>query len=142
MKLPLQFDCKTSASGDFSHAWSSQAPIESVNVSIPQEFGGHGGGFSPEDLFQMALCNCFLATFKVYAQNSKLTFEKIEIKSQLIVDKEGKTPQPVMKSFTAQVKIYGASNVDRARLLAEKAISSGFILNSVKTERNFEVSVE
>ncbi len=142
MRLPLQFDCKTSASGDFSKNWNSQAPTESVNVAIPPEFGGHGGGFSPEDLFQMALCNCFLATFKVYAQNSKLTFEKIEIESHLIVDKDGKTLQPVMKSFSAKVKIYGANNVDRAKLLAEKAISSGFILNSVKTERIFEVSVE
>ena len=142
MKLPLQFDCKTSATGDFSQTWGSGVAEESVNVAVPPEFGGQGGGFSPEDLFQMALCNCFLATFKVYAQNSKLTFEKIEIKSQLIVDIEGKTPQPVMKLFAAQVKIYGASNVDRAKLLAQKAISSGFILNSVKTERNFEVSVE
>ena len=34
-------------------------------TTIPSEFEGPGGGYSPEDFYALALLNCFGATFKV-----------------------------------------------------------------------------
>lgn len=142
MKLPIEFNASTVLAGSDTPNWSTVSLEGQSSVCVPKDFGGPGGALSPEDLFNHALVNCFLATFKVYAQNSKLTFQRIEVSSRLIVDKGQDLATPVMKSFFAKVKISGTNNPERARLLVQKAINSGFILNSVKTEKNFEVTVE
>jgi hypothetical protein len=46
-----------------------------------------------------------------------------------------------MKEAEFAVKIKGASNVDRARLLAKKASESGFVLNSVKSALKFSFEI-
>ena len=46
-----------------------------------------------------------------------------------------------MKKFALKVFITGASNPDKAKLLAEKAFKNGFILNSVKTDLSFELAL-
>ena len=101
---------------------------------------GPGGALSPEDLFNQALANCFVATFKVYAENSKLTFSNLNVKSKLVVDLDERR-KPVMKEFFLDVEISGPSNADKAMLLAKKASESGFILNSVKTNCHFNFTV-
>ena len=53
-------------------------------------------------------------------------------KTELIVDLD-ENKRPVMNEATMSVVIEGASFPERLRLLADKALSSGFILNSVKT---------
>ena len=81
-----------------------------------------------------------MATFKVYAENSKLGFDSVSTKSRLVVD-VGVDRKPVMKSIYIHVKISNPSHIDKALLLAKKASESGFILNSVKTERYFTFEV-
>ena len=68
------------------------------NDSIPPEFKGSGGGFSPEDLFNQTLANCFAATFKVYAENSKLTFADVVVEAKLAVDMDD-NKKAMMKEF-------------------------------------------
>jgi organic hydroperoxide reductase OsmC/OhrA len=120
--------------------WTTSTGAYSSEVAIPPEFSGPGGGLSPEDLFNHALSNCFLATFKVYAANSKLEFSSVEAQGDLVVDFDD-DKKPVMKSLALNVKIEGASNPEKARLLAEKAAKSGFILNSVKTKCDIKIEV-
>ncbi len=105
---------------------------------MPQEFEGPGGALSPEDLFAQALTNCFIATFKVYAEKSKVDFSHVEVKAELIADLN-ENKKPVMKKCILHAKIYGCKNADRIRTIADKAFSSGFILNSVKTEMKLEL---
>jgi organic hydroperoxide reductase OsmC/OhrA len=137
---PLHFSSTTQTSSGKDGIWQTSSGEHHSHVAIPPEFDGPGGALSPEDLFNHALTNCFIATFKVYAQASKLEFEKVLATSQLIVDLD-ENKKPVMKRLSVKVQLHGVSQPDKARLLAQKAAKSGFILNSVKTECHFEFEI-
>lgn len=109
-------------------------------MAIPPEFEGPGGGFSPEDLYAMALSNCFVATFKVIAERSRVTFGEIRTRSRLIVDRD-EAGRPWMSKLELQIEVTEAKDVDRMRRLLEKTSGQCMILNSVKTEIVFDFLV-
>ena len=141
IQYPIEFSSSTESMGGMTSLWKTASPDGASQCSIPKEFMGPGGALSPEDLFNHALTNCFVATFKVYAENSKLQFEKVTVESKLIVDLDERK-KPVMKEFFLKAVISHPSNPDKAKLLAKKACESGFILNSVKTMCHFDIHVE
>ncbi len=140
MHYPIPFDTRAEGSGGLTSTWSAVSGGHASTVAVPPEFSGPGGALSPEDLFNHALTSCFIGTFKVYAENSKLTYESIEAESRLIVDLD-ENRKPVMKELHLRARIVRPSNRDRALLLARKALQAGFILNSVKTEIRSEIDV-
>lgn len=132
-KLPLEFSSETIASGEFENPWSIDSGSLQISCAIPTEFGGSGGGLSPEDLFLQALMNCFIGTFKVYANASRISFSSVQVNGRLIVDQDS-ARKVVMKTAVLEINIYGADRPDRVETIASKALRDGFILNSVKTE--------
>ena len=139
-KLPINFSSEALASGDFEQAWLIQSgPVQSL-CSIPSEFGGSGGGFSPEDLFLQAIMNCFLGTFKVYAKASRVTFSNIKVKGQLTVDQD-ESKKVSMKSVFLNIEFDGADRPERIETLVTKTMRDGFILNSVKSDIRYELVV-
>lgn len=136
----MTFQSQTEATADAGQTWTTTSGANASCVAIPPEFSGPGGGLSPEDLFNHALTNCFVATFKVYAKNSRLTFDTVQAHGDLVVDLD-ENKKPVMKSFKLRAQIIGASDPSKALLLANKAAKSGFILNSVKTLCEFDIQV-
>jgi len=133
VNLPIEFRSEIEASGVFDEAWKIRSAEQSSACSIPVEFGGHGGGFSPEDLFLHALINCFVGTFKVYAKGSRLQFSRIVVKGTLTVDQDD-SRAVVMKRAFIEIDLFGVDRPDRVSLLINKVLREGFILNSVKTE--------
>jgi organic hydroperoxide reductase OsmC/OhrA len=95
---------------------------------------------SPEDLFAQALTNCFIATFKVYAEKSKINYSHVSMATELVADLDD-DKKPVMKKCTLQVKVFGSEKPERVKTIAEKAFSSGFIINSVKTEMTLDLQI-
>ncbi len=140
MKYPMNFKAQSQASNGTGGTWEIKSYESQAKCAIPPEFGGPGGAFSPEDLFAQALTNCFVATFKVYAQASRVEFQSVDASSDLVVDLN-EAGKPVMKKLVLNVQIQGTKQSDRAKTLAEKAFASGFILNSVKTELEFNLQV-
>lgn len=138
---PMQFDSESQSTAGMKSLWTSHAAGLSSSISIPPEFEGPGGGLSPEDLFNQALANCFLATFKVIAEHSRLTFDRIAVKSRLVVAPD-ESKKPTMKEFNLSATIFNPSNAQKAILIAGKASETGFVLNSVKTKCHFEFTVE
>lgn len=137
-KLPIEFSSQASASGDFEKVWSTSSSVHVLDNSIPPEFGGAGGGFSPEDLFLQAVMNCFVGTFKVVAKGSRVNFSKLSVAGRLIVDK-GDDGKPCMKTISLQIKIFDADRPDRIATLVSKVFRDGFIINSVKTGISYEL---
>jgi len=140
IKYPLSFFARAEASQGIQSSWNTESQTIVSPCAIPPEFEGLGGGLSPEDLFAQALTNCFIATFKVYAEKSKISFEKVSISSELIVD-TNEDKKTVMKKCVLNVNLTGCSNIERCKSLAERAFQSGFILNSVKTELSLNLKV-
>ena len=140
IQYPIAFFARARSDSGIDASWTSESSERALTCSIPPEFEGPGGGVSPEDLFAQALTNCFVATFKVYAEKSKVTFSSLDVSTELTVDLDD-ARRPVMKRAAVRAAIAGAHPADRARKLAERAFASGFILNSVKTELTLELEV-
>jgi organic hydroperoxide reductase OsmC/OhrA len=140
IKYPIEFKSVTESEFGVQSNWTVKSDNNITACSVPPEFMGPGGAISPEDFYNYALSNCFVATFKVYAENSKLTFKNVLVESKLIVDLD-ENKKPYMKDFYLKAIIFTPSNSEKAILLAEKASKSGFILNSVKTKCHFDIAV-
>ncbi len=140
IKYPIAFYTQANSPSGIQSPWTIESQSITHGCAIPPEFEGPGGALSPEDLFAQALTSCFIATFKVYAEKSKLSFSHLDVRAELVADLN-ELKKPVMKKCTLHVSIEGCETPERIKLLAEKAFSSGFILNSVKTELTMDLQV-
>jgi peroxiredoxin-like protein len=136
MQLPIIFKVKTNSQSGINKVWKSHANEHSLITAIPNEFEGPGGGFSPEDLYALSLANCFLATFKVIAEKSRLNYESLIVETELQVDLDSNN-QLMMKKIIFNVTIINPENKERALRLLDKTPSKCMILNSVLTEKQF-----
>lgn len=138
ISYPIEFQSEAQALPGINSNWTLKSQKFNLSCAIPCEFDGPGNALSPEDLFAQALTNCFVATFKVYAEKSHLEFETLTCRGFLIVDLD-ENKRPCMKTFKLMAEIKNPSSAEKAKLLCEKAFKSGFILNSVKTDLHFEL---
>lgn len=130
---PISFHGSSEATAGIQSEWKVNSSSFSATCCVPKEFEGSGSAFSPEDFFLLSLQNCFVATFKVYAEYSRLSFENLNISGELIVDKN-EIQKPVMKALKLRIEISNPSDKKKADLLVKKTLENGFILQSVKTE--------
>lgn len=101
---------------------------------------GPGGGYSPEDLFALALLNCLIATFKVYAEKSKAEFREIRGKVVLTVDKV--LPQGfAMTHADIFFDITGSTDSEKLRKVLDSAIKDCAVSNSMKTGKSFHINI-
>jgi organic hydroperoxide reductase OsmC/OhrA len=147
IQYPLQFRVRGQALAGVRERWSmiaenSQVPNfdATILVAVPPEFEGPGLAYSPEDFYALALANCFVATFKVISEKSKLNYKSLNAQGTLTIDRDEKGA-PWMKAFHLNVELVGATDIDRAHRLLEKTSQSCMILNSVKTEKTFDFDV-
>jgi organic hydroperoxide reductase OsmC/OhrA len=113
---------------------------DALVCAIPPEFEGPGKGYSPEDFFLLAVTNCFVATFKVFAEKSKLQFEDLNIQSELTVDRN-EHGVPWMAKVFLDVDLINPSQPDQAARLLTKTSQSCFVLNSIKSEKVLNLKV-
>lgn len=137
---PISFFGSSQSSSGISTSWNTASSGFDLSCSVPKEFEGSGEHLSPEDLFLMALQNCFVATFKVFAAYSKLEYKELKVQSELVVDKD-EGGRPVMKSILLDICIEGPSDSRKADILAKKTLDNGFILRSVKTQIVPKISI-
>ncbi len=141
IKYPLSFPMSVEATSGVSAVWQASAKAvegqQQLTVAIPPEFQGPGGGFSPEDIYGLALANCFVATFKVFAEKSQLTYSGISVDAELIVDRNEKGI-PWMAEVKMSVTLSQPNVREKAERLLEKTSTSCMILNSVNTKKTFQ----
>ena len=139
LKYPMKFTVLSEGPSGIQAAWKTKAKSYDyeVPVAIPPEFEGPGPGLSPEDIYAMALLNCYIATFKVFAEKSKLQFDSILVESILEVDRNEKG-HPWMARINLHVTLAGAIQKENAQRILEKTTQSCMILNSVNTQKTFQ----
>jgi organic hydroperoxide reductase OsmC/OhrA len=139
---PMNFSARSQTSAGIQTVWTTTtADDRTLNCSIPKEFGGPNTGYSPEDLYLLALLNCYIATFKVIAANSKMSFESLEGSATLTLDRDGEPPTPWMKSASLKFTARGVENAERFQRLMERVSKQCMIINSVKTNVSFEFEI-
>ncbi len=140
IQYPLTFDVHAKSSSGIQTTWTAQAMDYKVPVAIPPEFQGPGGGMSPEDLYALALTNCFIATFKVFAEKSRLSFNDVGVKARLEVDRNEKG-HPWMARVHLKVHLTGVQQQEAAQRILDKTAQGCMILNSVNTQKTFEFEI-
>jgi organic hydroperoxide reductase OsmC/OhrA len=138
------FKVSSSSQSGLHSSWTGAAVeknFKEIDLCIPPEFEGPGLGYSPEDLYALALLNCYIATFKFVAEKSRLEFREISGSGQLIVDK-GERNALWMRQFQINIELKGAKQPERAIALMEKTSKNCMIINSVQTEVTFSFQVK
>ena len=138
----MKFEVSASASPGASSIWQAICDkLPPINCAIPPEFMGPGGGYSPEDLFALSLLNCLIATFKVYAEKSKVGFQEIKGRINLTVDKIAGESGFAMTQADVFFDVTGASDRDRVKKLLDQAIKDCAVSNSIKTGKTFHINI-
>lgn len=142
LSYPMHFKINSRSEGGIQTKWSTRAEQQTSDImmAIPPEFSGPGGGYSPEDIYAIALANCFIATFKVFAEKSRLNFKDINVDANLAVDRNDKG-HPWMASVHLSIELNGVSQKENAQRILEKTSQSCMILNSVMTAKTFDFKI-
>jgi organic hydroperoxide reductase OsmC/OhrA len=140
IQYPMSFFADSKSASGISTTWSTETSNGQMTAAIPPEFEGPGQGYSPEDYYVLALTNCYIATFKVFAEKSNLNYQDILAKGHLTLDRDEKGI-PWMKTFLLKVHLTGCPDEEKALRIMNKVSQSCMVLNSVKTEKKFEMSV-
>lgn len=137
----MKFEVRSDTCSGVCANWQAQAgDLSPITCSIPAEFMGPGGGYSPEDLFAISLLSCLIATFKVYAEKAGAKFEKLSSKALLTVDKIPGESGFAMTQAEVFFDIQGAENSEQIKKLLEQAIKDCAISNSIKTGKTFHIN--
>ncbi len=139
-QFPMIFKSQSLANAGMHTSWKTQVSSGELSATIPPEFLGPGGGYSPEDFYVFAVVNCFVATFKVLAQNSKIDFQSLNCEATLLVDKNERG-QPEFKSVHIKAKLVQPTDFEKAKRLLEKTTTACLVANSLKIEKTFEFEV-
>ena len=143
IQYPMRFSYSALGTSGVNAGWTAMSPENRESpCAVPPEFEGPGGGYSPEDFFGLALLNCFVATFKVIAEKSRVEFLKVIAHGTLLVDRDDHG-RPWMKEFQilAQISPGPGGDAERIRRVFAKTSESCLVANSVKTEVKFSVEI-
>ena len=137
MKCPMSFEVFSTASPGIQTAFEARAhDLPTIACAIPPEFHGPGNGYSPEDLYTLALITCFIATFKVFAEKSQFSFQSIEAKANLTIDRNEKG-MPTLTRIDTEVTLTGVQDQDKARKLCQDAERYCLVSNAIKSEKTY-----
>ncbi len=114
---------------------SSPELTTKIEVATPPEFEkGIAGIWSPEHLFTASVLSCFMTTFLAVAEYSKLEFKDFDCSAEGILEKvEGKF---LMTEITLKpiLKIFDATQKEKAERILHKSEAACLISNSIKTK--------
>ncbi len=110
-----------------------------LGVAPPEEFGGPGDQWSPENLVAGAVASCFALTFRAVAAASKLEWTSLSCSAKGVLDRKDGIAR--FTEFHLEVELISSDEEARAGRLIEKAEKNCLITNSlnVETALNFTV---
>jgi peroxiredoxin-like protein len=121
---------------------SSPELTQTIEVATPPQFPkGVENVWSPEHLFTAAVSSCFMTTFLAIAENSKLEFNSLTIKSKGILE------QIDGKLLITRVELYPILEInhekdrERAERILQKSEAACLISNSIKSEVKLQPTI-
>ena len=138
----MKFEVHARGSKGTSTLWNAHVDgLPPIDCAIPAEFAGPGGGYSPEDLFSLSLISCLIATFKVYCEKSNVTFEQVQSRAILIIDRHPGENFIGITQIEVFIDVTGASDAEKVKGLLEKSIKDCMISNAIKSGKTFHLNV-
>jgi peroxiredoxin-like protein len=105
-----------------------------LDFSVPPEFGGEGGMWTPEHLLLSAVASCFVATYRGMATKSNLDFQTIEITVEGVIEKQEGSLRFTRIILRPEALIGREEDRARASRLLEKAEQGCLIARSLSAE--------
>jgi len=115
--------------------------VANIETAPPKEFGGPGNQWSPESLLTAAVADCFILSFRAMAAASKYAWLGLASRTEGTLDRvEGKMR---FTRFDTHAKLHvpAGADIERGKLLLEKAELACLISNSLNGERHLTVEV-
>lgn len=141
IQYPLKFHASANATPGITTTWSAESESNApITCAIPKEFMGPGGGYSPEDLYGIALLNCVMATFKVFAEKTKLSFTDVSGKAEIVIDR-GEGGKPWISKIDLHFTITGAEDKERAEKVLKESKNACIVCNSMKTAVELQIDM-
>ena len=105
-----------------------------LDFSVPPEFGGEGGYWTPEHLLLAAVASCYVATFRGMAEKSNLEFPSIAVAVQGVIEKLDGGLRFTRITLKPEVTVNREADHERASRLLEKAERNCLIARSLSAE--------
>lgn len=109
--------------------------------SVPKDFGGPGGTWTPEHFLAAAVGSCVQATFLTMAQMSKLQISGYDSRATATMDKTPEGFRITSVALEVTVRVPNAADRERAQRLIDKAEKVCPISNAVKCGVTFQAAV-
>lgn len=143
MKEPLPYFYKTEV--EWSEGRSGElraANLPSLRVAAPPEFNGEEGMWTPEHLFVASVNACFVTTFRVIAQNSKLEVLSLSAAATGKLEKvDGAGLQFTEIVLKPRLVVRSGRDAERAGRILAKAEEHCLVSSSIKTVVKLEPEI-
>lgn len=137
IKYPLVFEVNAeSTSGIETKIEGKAENFPPIDCAIPKEFNGPGSGYSPEDLYALAVVSCLIATFKVFAEKTQFVYSDIKGSAKLTIDR-GAGGIPELKKLDITLTLTGVQDEEKAKTLFAEAEKYCLVSNAIKSEKTF-----
>jgi uncharacterized OsmC-like protein len=142
-KFPIKFEVFAKATPGISIPWQSSSPnLEPITIGVPADFGGPGKTYTPEDLYGLAVINCLIAVYKALCEKNNVTFENIEGKIIVTMDKNQENDELILSHLDISFNITKPSDERKARSLLEKALKACPVTNSLKPGKVCHINIK
>ncbi len=112
-----------------------------INFAAPPEFGGEPGLWTPEHLLLGSVATCYVATFRVIAERSKLPVSHLEVFIEGVITKEEGGFRFTEIMLRPVITIERQEDAERAHRLAEKAEHACLVSRSLSSKITLECKI-
>ncbi len=118
MKAIYTAEASVTGGRDAGHGRTLDGALE-VDIRVPRELGGPGGGTNPEQLFAIGYASCFESAIKVVGRRGRLEVDDVSIDAR--VDLLPTAERGFALAVGLDVSLPSVADVDEALRLIEKA---------------------
>jgi organic hydroperoxide reductase OsmC/OhrA len=138
--LPHHYSVRLTG-GPTGHARAAVDGVPDLLSAPPLEFEGPGDAWSPEQLLLASVETCFLFTFRVVAQVSKIPFTSLDIAAEGTVDRQDGRIRFTDIVLRPRLTVAPGVDRDRAVRVIEKAEKGCLVTASLATPIRLEPQI-
>jgi organic hydroperoxide reductase OsmC/OhrA len=131
-------DASASATGNVT---LSADRVVAITSAPPLEFDGPGDQWSPEGLLCAAVADCFILTFRAIARASKYEWKSLQCHVEGVLERADGVTKFTRFRTRATLTVAAGSDMERARMLLDKAEHGCLITNSLTATRELQAEV-
>ena len=139
--FPHHYPVTATASQDSLVRLDSPGVPDLVSAA-PAEFDGPGDQWSPESLLVAAVADCFILTFRAIARASRLDWNGLECTTVGTLNRVERVTRFTHLDVTARLQVPEGVDMERAKLLLEKAEQGCLVTNSMTADVSLTTEVE